>query len=797
MTKFKRASLIARLLLTICLLGTPLIAQRHPPATPKAQPPAKPTQAAPTFDTFIAADSYKVYGEARGVGQLIRSPGVSDLLEPVMRLAAPPKEFKTMVKWLNAHADALMASRIMFAAWPSRTQLPQILFAIEFPSAEEAREFEPQLNEFLPKLLPAPRPESAPSPGAEKNAAREAKPRETPPPRYILKQAGSLVVISDAPFTFKNLRPTGSKALLEDQNFRLVHDRFSSDPIFLYFDIHSMDREEQERAQKMEEERSKQAELEAANAHKQAEENAAPEMTPGVDEDLPPSEAHAPVVLEPMPEANQTQPQATLSATVISADAAPLKPDPVSIAFEGLSRGFFGGRPKWPEAIGVAIVFDADSYVLRALLVNSPDVKGSAIPFIPQLISGPALNPESPSILPADTEFFVTASLDYPQIYEAMLKALSGEQQGRSGRTIQTIKAREAESPFASYEKKLGLKVKDDLLPLLGSEVAFSIPVQMLNMGTPTPSPSPSPEEPPADEAKQQAPSTSAMAPVIAISVKDKEALRTLLPRMIDTMAVKGASLLATTEKREDTELVSYADLISYAFIGDFLVMSPDTRAVNHVIDSYLNHATLASNSDFKNYTRWQPRQVQGQIYVSPVLMEKYNAITRDINSPINDQLREFMSRIGPTAQPVTYALSNEGVGPLHELHIPRNLVMFLIAGISSETNQPPLIRNEAIAKSMLRTIVSAEATYEATEGNGSFGTLDQLSKNNLINKDMLQDYGYKIELTVMGTKYEITAVPIEYGKSGKLSFFIDETAVLRGADHGGSPATVVDDPLQ
>jgi hypothetical protein len=278
--------------------------------------------------------------------------------------------------------------------------------------------------------------------------------------------------------------------------------------------------------------------------------------------------------------------------------------------------------------------------------------------------------------------------------------------------------------------------------------------------------------------------------------VKDKEALRTLLPKMIDTMSVKGASLLAETEKRDDTELVSYADFVSYAFVGDFLVMSPDTRAVHHVVDSYLNHATLASDSHFKNYTRWQPRQVLGQIYVSPALMESYNAIS-GANSPLNDQLREFMSRISPTPQPVTYALSNDGTGPLHELHIPKNLVMFLIAGISSETNQPPLVRNEAFAKTMLRLIARAEATYEATEGKGSFATLDQLSKAKLINKDMMQNFGYRIDLAVMGTKYEVTAVPIEYGKSGKLSFFIDETAVLRGGDHGGSPATVADNPVQ
>jgi hypothetical protein len=42
-----------------------------------------------------------------------------------------------------------------------------------------------------------------------------------------------------------------------------------------------------------------------------------------------------------------------------------------------------------------------------------------------------------------------------------------------------------------------------------------------------------------------------------------------------------------------------------------------------------------------------------------------------------------------------------------------------------------------------------------------------------------------------------MTAVPIEYGKSGKLSFFVDETGVLRAGDHGGGPASIADKPVQ
>ena len=134
-------------------------------------------------------------------------------------------------------------------------------------------------------------------------------------------------------------------------------------------------------------------------------------------------------------------------------------------------------------------------------------------------------------------------------------------------------------------------------------------------------------------------------------------------------------ALLAQTEKRDDTELVSYGDTFAYAFIGDFLVFSPDARVTHHVVDSYLSHDTCASSTNFRNYTRWQPRQVLGQVYVSPALMETYNVLARDAAAQLSEQLRDFLLALSPVAQPVTYAISNEGMGPLHELHVPRNFV--------------------------------------------------------------------------------------------------------------------------
>src|SRR5688572_25915579 len=103
-------------LLLVSIVATPIAGQQKRRTTEK--PPAKsPAAPAParvppvTFDTLIAADSFKVYGEVRSIGQLIQSSAANDVLEPIFRLGGPPTEFGKVVGWLRSHADDLMTSR--------------------------------------------------------------------------------------------------------------------------------------------------------------------------------------------------------------------------------------------------------------------------------------------------------------------------------------------------------------------------------------------------------------------------------------------------------------------------------------------------------------------------------------------------------------------------------------------------------------------------------------------------------------------------------------------------------------
>ena len=777
-------------------------AQRRRGAPPKPQSAQPAQQPAPSFENVLATDSYRVYIEVRGVGQLLKTSSFNEVMEPIMKVASTPNGFKALLAWLNSQTDALTTSRLMVASWSARPKLPNVLLAIEFASPEEAQKFEPRLKTFLPTMFPTPEPTPSPktSPSANVPAEKSASQQESGSraeqskealPSFVIKQAGSLVFVSDAAFTFKNLRPAGSKLLTEDPNFRRVHDRFATESVLVYFDSGGLEREEEERRRQAEEELANRSEPIPPDPHPP--ESRPPDL-PAHSDIQPEAPPPAPVDPDFVPQAQLETSQQTSVPLDETSQRSP-SPDIGTMLIGRMANVLFSGKSAWPEAIGVALSFDADSYALRLLLVNEPGVKGNAIPFMPQLISGPALTPEAAALFPADTEFFATLSLDYPQIYESMTKAFA-DQKIRYGMTTAGGEMLDY-SPFTVFEAKSGIKLKNDLIPLLGNEVALMLPLKTLDVvpeSVTAPSPAGGAEV--TDNVDKAAPPLTPN-PVIAIGIRDREGVRALIPKLIEAVGFKGASLLAQTEKRGDTEVVSYADALSYAFIGNFLVIASSPKEVRRVVDAHLNHDTLASEAHYRNFTRWQPRQVLGQFYLSPKLMESYREFARSMDSSMTPVLGDLLSRLSPTPEPLTYALSNEGLGPMHELRIPKNLALLMLAsmfGVPSQSASPP---NEAMARGMLRTVASAEATYRATNKDGSYASKEQLVELGLIAKDAFEKNGYRIELSASGSTFQAFAVPVEYGKTGKLSFFVDESNVIRAGDLGGGPATVADKPVQ
>jgi len=112
---------------------------------------------------------------------------------------------------------------------------------------------------------------------------------------------------------------------------------------------------------------------------------------------------------------------------------------------------------------------------------------------------------------------------------------------------------------------------------------------------------------------------------------------------------------------------------------------------------------------------------------------------------------------------------------------------------------------NELSAIQTLRSIGSAEATYQATNGNHrEFGDLDQLVAAGLFRRVDQTKSGYKFDVKTAeshafsGTtyKFEAFATPITYDSTGRRSYYTCEDFVIREADKAGKPAGRNDHPI-
>ncbi len=782
--------------LALVLFASPIVAQQKRAPAPKKPAPAPVAEPAPTFDSLLSDDSYRIYFEIRNVGNVVRLPAVTEMADPLIKLAGPPNEFKTILNWVTEQADALADSRLFVATAPGKPNLPSALVAVEFSSSEEARKFQSALRKFLPVLMPTPTPSPSPSSNTSLTTAPQIAPANTvvitpPAPNYEVKQFGSLVLLTASPVSLRDLKPRGSKLLAENANFSAIHNRFAAEPLFLYVNVESFIKEQLDKEKKWHEEEKRQAEvIEAAAA-------ASPEVaSANRPEDPMPMQPHHDGPEGEDPEDGPPPPMLTPEvAPALDAPATSGTPDSPPVDLTGpLMMALWGGfEPKWPDAVGAALVLDDATYTLRVLTIRNEDSKAVVLPFLPHINPGPAITPAAANIFPADTQLFVTLSLDYRETYASLTKSLE-----RSDQFIRVTKDKiegtttpaSPTSPMEAYEKQLGIKIKDDLLPLLGNEIALALPKPPAKVED-------APEENRAPESgpKLTKQNPAQVMPVVAIAIKDREGVKRLIGRMMESLGFKGANLLAQSEKREDTEITSFANTVAYAFIGDFLVVSGDVTVARRIVDDYLNRRTLASDPHFRNATDWQPRQIQGQVYMAPSLIDMYYPL--GTNTAVNDQFRETLSRMNPVIDPLTYVLTNDGIGPLHELHVPRNLLTFAIAGMANADGERSLLTNESIAKSMMRTVAAAQATFQASKGAGRFGTLDELISEGLVEKDLMERYGYRIELSALANKFEATATPLEYGKTGRMSFFIDESGVIRGGDHAGGAATLADKPIE
>jgi hypothetical protein len=115
-------------------------------------------------------------------------------------------------------------------------------------------------------------------------------------------------------------------------------------------------------------------------------------------------------------------------------------------------------------------------------------------------------------------------------------------------------------------------------------------------------------------------------------------------------------------------------------------------------------------------------------------------------------------------------------------------------------SNPPRLFRERSVIRAV-RTIHSAEATYQATTGAGLYGSLEDLRSANLLDDALASGnkYGYLFVLSktaptaTMPAMFQLTAIPRSYPKAGRYSFYIDQYGDIHAGDKNGAVATTND----
>lgn len=97
---------------------------------------------------------------------------------------------------------------------------------------------------------------------------------------------------------------------------------------------------------------------------------------------------------------------------------------------------------------------------------------------------------------------------------------------------------------------------------------------------------------------------------------------------------------------------------------------------------------------------------------------------------------------------------------------------------------------HHAEVEEMLKRISTAEFVYAAQNG-GAFGDLPALVRAGLVPQDLLgtETTGYRFQVTPgkNGKTWAATAEPVSYGRTGRLSFRMDQTGLTK-KDAGGKP---------
>ena len=210
---------------------------------------------------------------------------------------------------------------------------------------------------------------------------------------------------------------------------------------------------------------------------------------------------------------------------------------------------------------------------------------------------------------------------------------------------------------------------------------------------------------------------------------------------------------------------------------------------------------------DQPSYQQWPPRNLKQGLAIASLVFGILNFVTLGLLGlgAITGAILGVVALRKAKRQPEVYGGQGFAIAGLSTNLAWLVLALPIIAAIAI----PNLLAarraaNEGAAIASLRTISAAEESYYSKRH--VYGTLAELSEQHLIEPDLAAGvhYGYNFSVRVSGYSvtnsvpdFEASAAPVDYGNSGRRSFLIDETGVIRAADIRGRQASRTVRPLE
>lgn len=346
-------------------------------------------------------------------------------------------------------------------------------------------------------------------------------------------------------------------------------------------------------------------------------------------------------------------------------------------------------------------------------------------------------------------------------------------------------------------EASIGVNVRSELLPALGREIAFTEGFEVFGSRR-------------GMTGKEDGPKPVR---VVLVEVRDREPFRKMVVKTFGQ--IPGAPALAAVDYK-GAELWDMAGF-AMAFVEDFAIAG-QSDDVRRCVDAFVAETTLAAKPTYQSASsEWL-----GGAIVATYSSADYDAEQLEASAKAQEELRkQIESGEGPSfdveqmfAWQAVSTLTNpfgatvlrnatgvnwENSSPLAPISAAYNKLLreWIVDGPRRERIETS--HNTAIG--ILNLIADAETKYRQKDGR--YGSLEELKTSGVLDAsagDQIVNElsAYRLEVSSSGTgessKFTVTATPTMYGRTAKLSLFIDETGLLRGLDKDGAIASA-DDP--